>query len=99
MATLLIFEFQSSGPWGEEMANSFKELAFDIANEPGLKWKVWTEAPDRGVAGGVYLFEDANYAQAYNEKHAARLKDYGIGEIEARSFEVNEALSTTTRGL
>nr|WP_019863881.1 YdhR family protein [Mesorhizobium loti] len=54
MTTLLVFEFEFPGPWGEEMARALYGLALDIAQEPGLIWKVWTEAPDRGVAGGVY---------------------------------------------
>ena len=53
MTTLLVFEFGFRGPWGKEMAHALNGLALDIAQEPGLIWKVWTEAADRGVAGGV----------------------------------------------
>ena len=53
MTTLLVFEFGFRGPWGEEMAPALNGLALDIAQEPGLIWKVWTEEPDRGVAGGI----------------------------------------------
>jgi Putative mono-oxygenase ydhR len=70
MTTLLVFEFPFSGPWSEEMAGSLRGLAEDIAGEPGLIWKVWTEAPDQGVAGGVYLFEDLKAARAYTAKHS-----------------------------
>lgn len=98
MATLLVFEFGFPGPWGEEMARVLDGLALDIAKEPGLIWKVWTEAADRGVAGGVYLFDSVARAQTYTEKHSARLKDFGITDIDVRSYGVNESLSMATRG-
>ncbi|STD70308.1 YdhR family protein [Corynebacterium renale] len=56
MATLLVFEFPSTGPFGAKAVDAYRELAEDIAGEPDLVWKVWTEDPARGVAGGVYLF-------------------------------------------
>lgn len=98
MTTLLVFEFKFPGPWGEEMARALNGMALDIAEEPGLIWKLWTEAPDRGVAGGVYLFDTVEHAQAYNEKHSARLKVFGITGIDLRSYAVNESLSAITRG-
>ena len=96
MATLVVFEFPSQGPWGQQMAAAYRELAEDIAREPDLVWKAWTEAPDRSVAGGVYLFETPDGAQAYTAKHAARLKEWGITEIDVRQFEVSPTLSAVT---
>jgi hypothetical protein len=78
------------------MAAAYRELADDIAREPDLVWKAWTEAPDRLVAGGVYLFETRDGAQAYTAKHAARLKEWGVTDIDVRLFEVNSALSEIT---
>jgi hypothetical protein len=98
MATLLVFEFPFSGPWGDEMAAALHGLALDIAGEPGLISKLWTEAPERGVAGGVYLFETEAAASAYTAKHSARLAQFGIAGIDVRSFAVNDALSAVTRG-
>lgn len=98
MTILLAFEFPFGGPWGQEMAVALRGLADDIAAEPGLIWKVWTEAPDRGVAGGVYLFDSEENARAYTAKHTVRLNDFGIVDIDVRSFFVNEPLSVMTRG-
>ena len=70
MTTLLVFEFEFRGPWGDEMADALNGMALGIAEEPGLIWKVWTEEQDRGVAGGVYLFDTVEHAQAYTEKHS-----------------------------
>ena len=98
MAILLVFEFPMEGPWGAEMAKEFKGLAEDIGTEPGLIWKVWTEAPERKTGGGVYLFEDENSARAYTAKHSKRLNDFGISGIDVRQFSVNKPLSAITRG-
>ena len=98
MATLLVFEFPMDGPWGDEMAGAFKGLAEDIAGEPGLIWKVWTEAPERKVAGGVYLFEDEASARADATKHSERLKSFGITDIDLREYSTHEPLSVITRG-
>lgn len=98
MTTLVVFEFPFAGPWGDEMAGALSGLAADIAREPGLIWKVWTEAPERGVAGGVYLFDSEQAAETYTAKHSARLGGFGIKGIDVRSFAVNERLSELTRG-
>lgn len=95
MAQLLFFEFPSDGPFGAEAEAAYADLAADIAEERGLIWKVWTEAPERKVAGGVYLFEDKSSANAYVEKHTGRLAGFGITGITAKSFQVNEKLSLT----
>jgi hypothetical protein len=88
MATLLVFEFPSDGPFGADAVAAYQGLAEHISQEHGLIWKVWTESADRGVAGGVYLFDNAE-----------RLAGFGITQIDARSFDVNQGLSAITRGL
>lgn len=93
MATLLVFEFPSAGPYGAEATAAYADLAADIATEENLVWKVWTEDAARGVAGGVYLFRDAEGAAAYVEKHTARLTGFGITDINATTYDVNEELS------
>jgi hypothetical protein len=93
MAQLLVFEFPSTGPFGAEAETAYADLATDIAEEEGLIWKAWTEDPQRQVAGGVYLFADAATAAVYVEKHTARLAGFGITDITATSYEVNEGLS------
>lgn len=56
-------------------------------------WKVWTEVPERNTAGGVYLFADENSANAYVDKHTTGLAGFGITDITATSYQVNETLS------
>lgn len=99
MATILVFEFPSDGPFGADAVAAYQGLAEHISQEHGLVWKVWTESADRGVAGGVYLFDNAEDAQRYTAFHTERLAGFGITQIDARSFDVNEGLSAITRGL
>ena len=53
---------------------------------------------DRETGGGIYLFEDEDSARAYVEEHTARLEGFGVKDIRARVFEVNESLTEMTRG-
>ncbi|MGC2864667.1 monooxygenase [Corynebacterium glutamicum] len=93
MSLLLVFEFPSTGPSGVDAETAYADLAADIAEQSGLIWKVWTEDPQRQVAGGVYLFTDVTSAEAYITKPTAHLNSFGITEITATSYEVNEGLS------
>jgi hypothetical protein len=98
MATLVQFDFPMQGPWGDEMAAAYDELARLIATTPGLRWKVWTENEREGTGGGIYLFDDEASARAYVTEHTARLEGYGVTDIRARVFDVNEPLTAITRG-
>jgi hypothetical protein len=98
MPTLLQIDFPLSGPWGEEMAEAFADLARLIADTPGLRWKVWTENEATGESGGIYLFDDEASARAYLDEHTRRLEGFGITGIRARIFDVNEPLTAITRG-
>jgi hypothetical protein len=98
MPTLVQFDFPMKGPWGDEMADAFRDLADIISRSPGLRWKIWTESEAEGAGGGIYLFEDEESARAYVEEHTARLEGFGITEIRAKVFEVNEPLTELTRG-
>jgi hypothetical protein len=96
MPRLVSFEFPSTGPFGQEAAEAYAELAADIATEDGLIWKVWTEDPATSIAGGVYLFVDEGAAAGYIDKHTRRLESFGITDIRAVSLDVNEPLSRVT---
>ncbi|MCS7006539.1 MAG: monooxygenase [Gaiellaceae bacterium] len=80
------------------MASAFADLARLISETPGLRWKVWTESEESGEAGGVYLFDDESAARAYLDEHTRRLESFGITDIRARVFDVNEPLTEITRG-
>lgn len=96
MAKLLQIDFPSTGPFGAAMTEAMTGLAESIAQEPGLIWKIWTENEATRQAGGIYLFEDDATANAYLQMHAKRLQGLGISQINAKIFDVNEALSVIT---
>jgi Putative mono-oxygenase ydhR len=98
MPTLVQFDFPMQGPWGDEMATAFRDLAVIIGRSPGLRWKIWTENENEQTGGGIYLFEDEDSARAYVEEHTARLEGFGVKDIRARVFAVNEQLTEMTRG-
>ncbi|MDR7330670.1 monooxygenase [Corynebacterium guangdongense] len=93
MTTLLVFEFPSTGPFGAEAVEAYRDLAIDIAGEEGLVWKVWIEDPARQVAGGVYLFTTEELADAYTAKHTTRLESFGVTGVTATRYQVNQELS------
>ena len=94
--TILQFDFKYNGPWGDEMSVALADLARDIASEPGLIWKIWTENQETGEAGGVYLFADKESAQVYQRKHSARLVEWGFSDFHVLVFDVNMPLSAIT---
>ncbi|WP_368415195.1 YdhR family protein [Falsiroseomonas sp.] len=94
--TVLIFDFPNSA-FGPDRTEALRPLATDIADQPGLLWKIWTEAPEAGRAGGVYLFATRAAAEAYHAMHAARLAARGVTGIEATYRGVNETLSLIDR--
>ncbi|MFD8990716.1 monooxygenase [Streptomyces goshikiensis] len=99
MATtyLLQVDFPSNGPFGEQMATEYQQLAESINHEPGMIWKIWTENSEAGEAGGVYLFESEATAQKYLTMHTERLQSWGITDIRGRIFAVNGPLSAINR--
>ncbi|TRW46623.1 monooxygenase [Georgenia yuyongxinii] len=98
MPTLLQIDFPTEGPWGEQMAAAYAELADLISRTPGLRWKIWTEREEDGISGGIYLFDDESSARAYLAEHTARLSSFGISDIRALVLDVNETLTATSRG-
>lgn len=98
MTTLLQIDFPSAGPFGAQMSEAYADLAASISTEPGLLWKVWTENATEQAAGGIYLFADEASARTYATMHTKRLESFGVTEIRARFFDVNEPLTAITRG-
>jgi hypothetical protein len=95
---LVIFDFPARKAGGEEQAHALRALAEDIAAEPDLLWKIWTEDKEAGRSGGIYLFRNRAAAEAYHTKHAARLMAVGVTGIEAVYRSYNAELTAITRG-
>lgn len=97
MTTLLQFDFPFAGPWGAGLEAACRDLAADIAAEPGLVWKLWGENEAAGRASGVYLFRTSDAAEAYAAKHVRRLAAFGVTGPSLGLFRLNTTLSRTTR--
>lgn len=95
---LLQMDYHFAGPWGDEMASEYSDLAHRIADVPGLICKVWTENRETGEAGGVYLFADESSLDAYMGAKIERMEAAGIKGLRAKKFDVNEPLTRITRG-
>lgn len=93
MKYLLQVDFPYSGPFGDEFFIAMKELAEDIATEPGLISKIWTENEENQEAGGIYVFDNLDDAHRYLDKHTQRLHSFGFSDIKAKVFKINEELS------
>lgn len=59
MTYVLQVDFKMDGPFGDEMAGAFSDLAKSIQEEEGLFWKIWTESPETNEAGGIYSNRNA----------------------------------------
>lgn len=98
MAYVLQVDFKMNGPFGDEMAESFADLARSINEEEGFIWKIWTENPEAQEAGGIYMFETKETAQKYIDMHSKRLAGFGINEVNAKIFAINSKLTEITKG-
>lgn len=95
---LLQMDYLFPGPWGEEMAAEYSDLAHKIADVPGLICKVWTENREAGEAGGIYLFANEASLDRYLAGKIERLQAAGTKGLRAKKFDVNESLTRITRG-
>ena len=98
MAYALQVDFKMSGPFGDEMADAFSDLAKSINEEEGFMWKIWTESPETNEAGGIYLFETKETAEKYIVMHSKRLAGFGIEDVNAKIFAINSKLTEITNG-
>ncbi|ANR67295.1 monooxygenase [Staphylococcus equorum] len=98
MVHILQVDFPLDGPFGDEMARQFEDLAKSINDEPGFLWKIWTENETSKEAGGIYAFDSKANAESYLNMHSERLNAMGVTEINAKIFTINEELTQITNG-
>ena len=96
MPTLVQFDFPMQGPWGTAMATAFRDLAVIMAGRPVSGGRSGRRTrPTRRAAASTY---SRTRTPRYVEEHTARLEGFGVKDIRARVFEVNEPLTEMTRG-
>ncbi|MDO2950394.1 monooxygenase [Aeromonas simiae] len=100
MTTLLQIHFDfPADMMGPSLASAALPLAESITHEPGFISKIWTENPQTGEAGGIYLFDNEEHARAYVTMHEQRVLAMGARNVQYKLFDVNEELSRVTFGL
>ena len=82
-----------------DAATAWLGAAQPIADTPGLQWKVWLMNEAENEAGGIYLFDSKDAAQAYMAGPiVASLKESPvISNISAKLFDVLPEHSAITR--
>lgn len=98
-ATIVQINFTFEGS-KDEYLQTFSEAAAPIAATPGLRWKVWPWNDGDRMGGGIYLFDDAESAQAYLQGPiVAGLGQHpALSDVSVQVFEVLESLTAVTRG-
>ncbi|BCL77164.1 monooxygenase [Jeongeupia sp. HS-3] len=87
------FAFPPVALSGDAPPPALLELAESINREPGFLWKIWTVSEQDGRSGGVYLFENREYAEQYLAMHSLRLSQRGASDIRSFIFDINLPLS------
>jgi hypothetical protein len=74
-------------------------MAQPISAVPGLTWKIWLMNETEQAAGGIYLFENREAAQAFLGSDAVKsfASHPTISNVNAKIFEPDEVLSKVTR--
>jgi hypothetical protein len=90
------FKFNVSREQFEETCSS---LARDVANVPGLLWKVWLMNDKENEAGGIYLFADEASVEEYKSSPlvAGVLSHPALSDFNIKQFEVLDTVSRVTR--
>ncbi|MEJ2102274.1 MAG: YdhR family protein [Desulfobacterales bacterium] len=84
----------------EEFQKEALQIANDVANVPGLRWKIWIVNEETSEAGGLYLFDDQASVEAYLAGPiVADLKSKPpVIEISFKQFNVVDDNTAITRG-
>jgi len=76
-----------------------KEVVTAIPNQPGLLWKIWICNDQEKITGGIYLFVDAESAQAYIDGPVieALRSTPDFNGFSIRQFDLMDALNAATQ--
>ena len=95
---ILQVNFKLNGPYADLLQANRKAVK-QIAQVPGLRWKIWLVNEEKGEAGGLYLFDDESSAQSYLAVRTPQWESNpAISDINVKQFEVVDELTEVTRG-
>lgn len=97
MAIVLQVNFTPGVAHNNQTPDQREARARELANLPGLIWKVWISDAEAGLRGGIYLFADRASAKAWGDDTLrGSLEQAGATNISIRYFDVSEASSLIT---
>ena len=98
-ATLLQINFKYSGT-RKVYEETFMPAAQMIADDEGLKWKVWIWDEETRKGGGEYLFESKAAARVYLDGPiiTQAKENPDITDVSVKQFEILERPTAVTRG-
>jgi hypothetical protein len=81
-----------------EFDETIAPAAGDLANFPGLRWKIWITDEEAGTCGGIHLFDDEASIEAYLRDVIGGMREYPfVSDVTATTFEIMEAPSLVMR--
>jgi hypothetical protein len=97
--TVVQMTFKLNMP-GKEYARAIAPLAHSVADVTGLRWKIWLLNESTHEAGGIYLFEDEDSANAFlRGQLVEQVKSAPIiADLHTTQFAVLDSLTAITRG-
>jgi len=100
MPKILQITFRNAHGSSEAAQKAAQQRAQQIAEWPGLLWKIWIADPAQSLYGGIYCFADEASATAYlNGPVVDSMQAVpGVSDFQAQLFDINPALTAIDRG-
>lgn len=84
----------------QDIAHAWLLVAPQLAEFPGLRWKIWIINASESEVGGVYLFDDEVSVQTFlNAPAVTSMKnDPTFSAVSFKTFDIMEEHTAITRG-
>ena len=98
---VLIVNFRLKGVDESQYAKLCDDIAPAFAAVPGLVSKIWLKNSERGVYGGVYVWENREAFERYTASDLFKTvaSHPNLADISAQDFGILEAPTRVTNGL
>lgn len=94
-----VVTFSLDGITEEQYRDACAEETATFAALPGLLGKVWLGSRETNTYGGLYLWRDRDWHDAYvnGEVFRSLNEDPALADVQSRSFDVLEELTKATQ--